>query len=230
VGPHPDALRHVGPPPPPAARVPEAPDLSPSDQPAARRRVAAFDFDGTITQRDTLGPFLASVVGRRRLRLALARRAPVLAATLVGLADRDDEKERLVGSLLRGYDADAIDAQGAAFAARLTRERPFRPDTMDRMAWHRSEGHEIVVVSASLDVYLVPLAPALGVDHVLCTRLARGQDGHLTGGFEGGNVRGPEKARRLRAWLGDEPAEIWAYGDSSGDRELLALADHPQRV
>lgn len=194
------------------------------------RRVAAFDFDGTITSHDSLGPFLARVVGRARLTRALALRSPVLAATLVGLADRDAEKERLIGRLLAGLDATELAAAGVAYAEELAAERPFRRDTLDRLAWHRSVGHEIVVVSASLDVYLEPLAPELGIDHVICTSLEADPAGRLTGRLAGGNVRGPEKARRLQAWLGDDPVELWAYGDSKGDRELLAFADHGERV
>ena len=53
-----------------------------------------------------------------------------------------------------------------------------------------------------------------------------GDDGILTGRLTGPNVRGPEKEVRLRHWLGDDLPEImWAYGNSSGDRELLAMAD-----
>lgn len=198
---------------------------------ATRRRVAAFDFDGTITRGDCLGPFLASVVGRARVYRALALRSPVLAGALVGLGDRDEEKERLVGKLLAGRSAAEIHDAGARFADRLASEQPFRTQALERLAWHRGEGHEIVIVSASLDVYLEPLAPALGVDHVLCTGLEAGTDGLLTGRLLGGNVRGSEKARRLRAWLGDRGrVELWAYGNGSGDRELLAMADHPVRV
>ena len=39
-------------------------------------------------------------------------------------------------------------------------------------------------------------------------------------------LRGSEKARLLKEWLGEEPAEIWGYGNSRGDREMLAMADH----
>lgn len=162
--------------------------------------------------------------------MALARRSPVLAAALVGLADRDAEKERLLGRLLKGLPAHDVAEAGEAFARHLLDTRPFRPDTLEHIAWHREHGHEIVVVSASLDVYLEPLGPHLGIDHVICTRLAVDESGHLTGMLDGPNVRGPEKARRLRDWLGDGPVELWAYGDSSGDRELLALADHPHRI
>ena len=57
-----------------------------------------------------------------------------------------------------------------------------------------------------------------------------GADGRLTGALRGANVRGMEKVCRLDEWIGDRPATVWAYGDSHGDRELLARADHPIRV
>jgi HAD superfamily hydrolase (TIGR01490 family) len=100
---------------------------------------------------------------------------------------------------------------------------------VERLGWHRSQGHEVVVVSASFTDYLRPVADRLGVDAVLATELEV-VDGRLTGRLAGANVRGAEKVRRLETWLGDEPAELWAYGDSSGDRELLARADHPVRA
>ena len=101
---------------------------------------------------------------------------------------------------------------------------------LERLRWHGGEGHEIVIVSASLDSYLAPLAPRLGVGHVISSSLEVDDHGLVTGRLVGGNVRGPEKASRLQAWLGDGPIELWAYGDSSGDDELLAMADHPTRV
>ncbi len=195
-----------------------------------RRRVAAFDFDGTLSHKDSLGPFLELVCGRAQLYRAMALRAPVLAGIAVGLGDRDAEKERLVGRLLSGRSATAVREAGTAYARSLTEGDALRPEMLERLAWHRAEGHEIVIVSASLDVYLEPLAPLLGVDQVLCTRLGVGPDDRLDGRLVGGNVRGPEKVRRVRAWLGGDPAELWAYGDSAGDRELLAEADHAHKV
>ena len=133
-------------------------------------------------------------------------------------------------SLLGGRTAGSVTGAGSAYADHLWERQKFRPEILERLRWHRSEGHEIVIVSASLDSYLTPLAPRLGVDHVISTSLEVDQSGLVTGRLAGGNVRGPEKARRLRAWLGDGPLELWAYGDSSGDDELLAMADHPTRV
>lgn len=195
-----------------------------------RRRVAAFDFDGTLSRKDSLGPFLELVCGRGRLYRTMAMRAPVLAGIAVGIGDRDAEKERLVGRLLAGRSVTSVRDTGSQYARALIEGDALRAEMLERVAWHRAEGHEIVIVSASLDVYLEPLAGLLGVDHVLCTRLGVGPDDRLDGRLEGGNVRGPEKVQRVRAWLDGDPAELWAYGDSAGDRELLAEADHPHKV
>jgi HAD superfamily phosphoserine phosphatase-like hydrolase len=87
-----------------------------------------------------------------------------------------------------------------------------------------------VIVSASLANYLRPVADSLRFDAVLATELEVADDGRLTGNLAGANVRGPEKPRRLDEWLGGSDAFVWAYGDSSGDRELWARADRSIRL
>jgi phosphatidylglycerophosphatase C len=101
-------------------------------------------------------------------------------------------------------------------------------------------GHRTVFVSASLASYLDPLAQSLGVERALCTDVAidagegdAGDDAVYADRLAGPNCRAEEKLVRLRRWLDDEDigeAEIWAYGDSRGDRELLAAAHHPTWV
>src|SRR4051812_40921465 len=170
------------------------------------------------------------MAGRRRVAGALAVQWPRIAAALAGLGDRDAAKVALVGRLLTGMPAATVAEAVQAFASRL--ERRLRPDMVEQLQWHQAEGHRTVIVSASLAVYLEPVGRRLAVDEVLATDLAVGDDGRLTGGLVGANVRGPEKACRLGAYLAaaGEECELWAYGDSKGDRELLAMADHPQRV
>lgn len=186
--------------------------------------LAAFDFDGTISRRDSLLPFLVAVRGRAAVAGAIARLTPQLAAMAVGRGDRDATKERLVAALLTGHSARELHAAGRRHADNLARH--LRPATLERVAWHRNEGHRLVMISASPSVYLEPLAAELGFDALLATELEVG-DGRLTGRLAGTNVRGPEKVARLDLWLGDRrPTEMWAYGDSAGDRELLDRADH----
>lgn len=191
--------------------------------------VAAFDVDGTLTIGDCVTPFLRRAAGRRLWTTLL--RHPLALVASAAHRDRDRLKE-LACSALRGIEATEIEQLGRAFAREVGEER-LRDDTVARLRRHRELGHTVILASASLDPYLMPLGSSLGVDAVVCTVLEQGLDGRLTGRLVGANCRGAEKARRVQEWLrenGLADAELWAYGDSSGDDELLALADHPLRV
>lgn len=187
--------------------------------------VAAFDLDGTVTRRDTLIPFLWFVRGPG-LAIDLLRAALALVGYALRLIPNWQAKERLLATTLGGQPIDALRAAGHAFA----RERlpaQVRSEALRRIAWHRERGHRLVLVTASLDLYVEPWAAAAGFDEVIASRLEV-VDGHVTGRLEGGNCYGPEKTRRLQERLGPtESYQLWAYGDSRGDRELLAAADHP---
>lgn len=192
------------------------------------RTVAAFDVDGTLTTRDCVLPFLSRVGGRWRVVRSAGRRPWLLLRTAVGRGDRDRVKAMVVGGAIRGTSRERLDDTGSAFAGEVGK-RWLRADVMERLQWHRGQGHAIVLVSASLRAYLEPFARDVlgGVDAVLCTDVETGPDGLCTGRLLGANCRAAEKARRLTEWLAGEPAVLWAYGDSSGDRELLGMAHHP---
>lgn len=192
------------------------------------RRVAAFDFDKTLSTRDNVLPFVRLAVGRSRLGLGLVRSSRHLVAAALDSRRRDAAKAALVRHTLAGVDESALERVALQFAGDV-RASHLRADLVERLTWHRDQGHETVIVSASFRNYLEPVARALGVDAVLATELEV-RDGRLTGRLVGANVRGAEKVRRLDAWLGAGEVELWAYGDSSGDDELLARADHPVRV
>lgn len=199
---------------------------------AARVPVAAFDVDGTLTTRDSVVPFLVLVAGRRPLVTGLRRHLPRLSGAL---ARRDRDTLRAVATLVAFRDRPVGDVVRAAqvHAETIRRDR-LRSDVVAVLAAHRAAGHRVVLVSASYEDYLVPLGERLGVDAVLGSRLEIDGD-RCTGRLDGPNCRGPEKVRRLDAWLGQQAlarddVELWAYGDSPGDRELLDWADHPTWV
>lgn len=193
------------------------------------RGVAAFDFDGTITRRDTLGPFLVHLVGRRAMVRAALPHAHRLGGAALGRVDRDLAKERYFVSLLAGRPAAEFTAAGTEYARRIVERAPFNPEVVERMAWHAEAGHRIVVISASLATYVAPVVATLGAHATLATEVEV-VDGRLTGRLVDGNVRAANKVTRLTAWLQGDAAEVWAYGDSAGDTELLAAADHPHLV
>ena len=196
--------------------------------------VAAFDFDGTLTDGGSVFPFLVSVRGYWPVLRAVALLSPeLLRAALVGGTAADQVKEKLFTRLLGGLPVDVVNERGRRFAGEHL-ARHLRADTKHRLDWHRRQGHHVVIVSASPECYVAPAAAMLGADAVVATRLAVGGGGLLTGGYEGQNCRGAEKYARLVVHLrahgllrnGDVQPELWAYGNSRGDLRLLNAADH----
>jgi phosphatidylglycerophosphatase C len=194
---------------------------------AATRRVAAFDLDGTLTTHDSVVPFLRLVAGTTRLSWSMVRHPVELTRGLVG-RDRDLLKAVATRAAFSGRRVDDVDRLGARHADRI-RSDWLRDDTVQALRAHRAAGDCVVLVSASYEAYLRPLGASLGVDAVLGTRL-EADDGVLTGRLDGPNCRAAEKVRRLHDWFaghggGRSAVDLVAYGDSAGDRELLADAD-----
>jgi phosphatidylglycerophosphatase C len=189
--------------------------------------VAAFDVDNTLTVRDCVVPFMRSVAGTRRLMNVMLSD---LGSTIqrVRRRDRDFLKAKFVHGVFEGKNAGEIQSLGARFASKIA-DGWLRSDVAARMRWHQEQGHVVILVSASLGAYLHPLGDLLEVDAVLCTELEE-VNGILTGKLDGKNCRGEEKASRVQKWCegAGMNAEdlVYAYGDSSGDVQLLELFSH----
>jgi phosphatidylglycerophosphatase C len=191
--------------------------------------VAAFDFDGTLTIGDTVVPFLRRFGRPGRLAGTALRQAWPIGTGIVR-RDRDRLRAIATAAALQGVPTDVLASVAARHADWIIAER-LRPDTVARLAWHRRQGHLVVIVSASYEVYLDRVAQHLDVQGVAGTRLEF-DDGRCTGRLLGANCRGAEKVERLRSWLAAHDLDrdqvtLWAYGDSPGDRELLESSDRP---
>lgn len=188
--------------------------------------VAAFDFDGTLTRRDTLLPFLIHALGTPAVMRHALILSPTLAGYGLGLIRNDVAKERVFAQTISGTDIGVLRDKAAEFAEHKL-PGLIRPEAIRRFDWHRKQGHRCVVISASLELYVKPWALKAGFDDVLASRLETREDGSITGKLSGGNCFGIEKVRRLEALLGARSGyTLYAYGDSRGDKELLSAADH----
>lgn len=189
--------------------------------------VAAFDFDGTLTRRDTLLPFLLHTLGAAAVARHALALSPTLAGYALGLIGNGVAKERVLVRCLAGMRMDELQQEGERFAA-LILPGLLRQEALHRLDWHKQQGHRCVVISASLDFYVQPWAIKAGFDDVIATHLETREDGRITGKLSGANCYGIEKVRRLEALLGArEGYSLYAYGDSRGDKELLSSADYP---
>lgn len=201
-------------------RAPDRAVRPPADAP---RPVVAFDFDGTLTAYDSFSDFLRWRTGWTRFVSGLARMAPALVRYAVD-RDRERAKAAAVAEFLAGLSRTELESEARAYAE-AEWERLMRPDALSAFARWKAEGARVVIVTASPEMTVAPFAERLGADELLGTRLALGPDGRITGALEGANCRGAEKVARLRARFGPDVRLAAAYGDTSGDREMLEIAE-----
>lgn len=193
-----------------------------------QRIIAAFDFDGTITTRDSLLPFLIYSTGLKTTYLYLASLIPTFIGFLLHIVSRQQVKERVLTKFFSGLPISWIHGLGDTFSHSKALEQLIKPNALQRIQWHLQQGHECILISANLNVYLDPWAKRMGFSHVISSNLESTPAGLFTGNLQGLNCWGPEKVRRLQDLLGPRNQYIlYAYGDSRGDKELLAFADHP---
>jgi phosphatidylglycerophosphatase C len=200
---------------------PQTPGEPPAPPPD--RDIVAFDFDGTLTVRDSFNAFLVWRTPPLRLLSGLVRLTP---AVLRYVFDRDRErlKSAAVATWLKGLTPEALQAQAEAFCAEVW-DRFMRPDAL--AVWRRwgEAGALRVIVTASPELTVGPFARRLGADELIGTRLKLDGQGRIAGPFDGRNCRAAEKIVRLEARFGPGVRLRAAYGDSSGDVEMLERAE-----
>lgn len=187
------------------------------------RPIVAFDFDGTLTIKDSFRAFLAWRVGPGRYAAGLFRLTPSLLAYLIH-RDRGRLKASATRVFLKGVSRNELDASARHFAEAHARKL-LRPDAVRTWKRWQALGAQLVIVTASPEPLVAPFARGLGADLLIGTRLAFDDADRMTGRFDGPNCRGEEKARRLKAVFGPNVRLEAAYGDTGGDKQMLALAD-----
>lgn len=193
------------------------------------RKVTVFDFDGTLTTRDTLLLFIRFAVGTRRFITGFLLFSPMILLMLLRLYDNGKCKEHVFSWFFKGMPHRDFASLGQRFASRITTIA--RDTTTTALARHREDGDTIYVVSASIEEWIRPYCEKLGVTDVVSTKAEVGADGRLTGRFATPNCYGAEKVRRLLAVEPDRDGYyLTAYGDSKGDEEMFALADEKVMV
>lgn len=186
------------------------------------KKLVLFDFDGTITTKDTLLEFIKFYHGSTRWFFGFAINSPWLVLMKLKLIPNWRAKEKILEWFFAGETLQRFNEVSAMFCRDVV-PGLIRPDALKTIRQYQSEGATVVVVSASAENWVDPWCKAYELP-CLATRLTV-KDNRLTGRISGKNCYGPEKEARIRAaYTLDDYDEIIAYGDSSGDREMLALA------
>ncbi|KIM03972.1 MAG: haloacid dehalogenase [Sulfurovum sp. AS07-7] len=186
-------------------------------------KIAFFDFDGTITTDDSLLKFIRFVVGNFKFMQGLAVLSPVLFLYKLKVIPNYKAKQLMLSYFFKGMSEKSFIEVAKKYSLEHI-DSIVREDAMKQIQWHQERGDQVVVVSASLECCLKPWCVIHNLD-VLATRL-KIKEGIVTGQFLTKNCYGIEKEHRIKeAYDLSNYTHIYAYGDSRGDREMLALAD-----
>ncbi len=188
-----------------------------------KRRIAFFDFDGTITTRDTLLEIIKFHRGRPLFYLGFLLNTPFLLAFKLGLISNYSAKQRVLRFFFRNMPLTEFQSRCDQFGIG-TLPSLIRPKATQEIQKLREGGATVVIISASAGNWISHWAATLDIP-LLATNLEV-QNERITGRIEGRNCYGPEKVNRIQAAY-DLSAydEVYCYGDSGGDKEMLELAN-----
>lgn len=186
-------------------------------------KLAFFDFDGTITSKDSLEDFIQDTIGELRYYVGLLKLSPMLISYKLKLIPNYIAKEKLITYFFKGMDANEFQKLADQYSLHQI-DNITRPKAIEKIKWHQDQGHKVVIVSASMACWLKPWCEKNNIE-LISTELEI-SDNRLTGKFSTKNCYGIEKENRVNEVYDlNEYDYIYAYGDSRGDKELLALAD-----
>lgn len=184
------------------------------------KKIYAFDFDGTLTTKDTLLEFIRFAKGTLAFGLGFLRYTHLLVLMKLGFYPNWKAKQKVFAHFFKGMSIDDFDALCQEFAA--SSKHLLRPKGIEAINKAQSEGSEVLIVSASIDNWVQPFFANV---KVLGTQIEV-VDGKLTGRFLTKNCYGQEKVNRILAlYPHRQDYHLTAFGDSRGDKELLAWAD-----
>lgn len=186
------------------------------------KQIAFFDFDGTITTKDTLLEFIKYAKGNFNFYLGFLIYSPFLVAYKLKIISNQLAKEKVLAFFFKNTIQENFDEKCRAFAKERL-PRLLRPKALAEISKLQKENIPVVIVSASPENWIRPWAESLQLD--LIATCMKTKDGRLTGKIEGKNCHGNEKATRINAGFKLSGYDkIYAYGDTSGDKPMLRLA------
>ena len=186
------------------------------------RKLYCFDFDGTLTHKDTMFLYL-KFYDATKYRIQFVKHIPLFILLKLKLADAEKVKKSFIASILKGERKTEIEKKSELFFQEFYPEL-FRENALQFIKNIDRENTECYIVSASLDIWVAPFAKEFQMK--LLTTQAEFKNDKFTGNFIGKNCNGAEKVNRIKEAIdGKKFDKIIAFGDTSGDREMLAWAN-----
>ena len=186
-------------------------------------KIAFFDFDGTITKDDSTAKFIRYFVGDIAFIKGIIILLPMIIAYKLKIVTNNEIKKRLITYFFKGIDIIYFTEKAKEFSLNML-DPLIRKKALDRINWHKSNGDKLVIVSASINLWLLPWCKKNKIS-LLATELEI-LNNKITGNLISKNCYGPEKVIRiLKSYDLLKYDYVYAYGNSRGDYEMLELAN-----
>lgn len=186
------------------------------------KKLYCFDFDGTLTYKDTMFLFLR-FYNQSKFQIQFLKHIPLFALLKLNLADAEKVKRSFVSAILKGEKKEVLEKKSIEFCEKYY-PSVFRENALEFIKNIDRSKTESYIVSASLDIWVKPFAEKLGMNYIATQ--AEFANGIFTGNFVTPNCNGEEKVRRIQLAInGHHYDKKIAFGDTSGDKPMLAWAD-----
>ncbi|MCO8084437.1 HAD-IB family phosphatase [Acinetobacter lwoffii] len=186
------------------------------------KTLALFDFDGTLYLHDSFTGFIFYALRKRHIVKRGLQILPWIQAYYLKLYPAHRMRPKLYASMFKNSDAEEILQLAQDYAQKLILK--LNPKLLEQLIQHQELGHKVVLVSASLDLYLKPVCSYLNID-LICSEVEI-KAGKTTGFYQTPDCSNTQKKIRiLEKYKLQDYAEIYAYGNSEEDEEMLSLAD-----
>lgn len=190
-----------------------------------KKNLALFDFDGTITTKDTFIPFLTFAFGWGKTLFLLAYLSPMAVCCLLGFCSRKKFKEAFFTRTIKGWSKSKFELVANSFYKQKVKKL-LKKSALNQIKTHLDQGDDLCLVSASPQDWLRPFTDEQKMN-LIATKLEI-KDGFYTGKISGKNCSKAEKVQRVEEIYNlKNYDEIYAYGNTGGDAEMLAIAHHP---
>ncbi|MBQ7662966.1 MAG: HAD-IB family hydrolase [Prevotella sp.] len=190
-----------------------------------RSEIVVFDFDGTLTTRDSFLVFIRYARGTHSYWRGMLECLPQIILYGLHLISNETLKQHVFGKFFSGMPYEDFCEKAREFSLSCI-DGFARKETVEILHEYVAVGHKVLIVSASVPEWIQPWASRHGVSKVLGTEIEVSEQGTLTGRLSTKNCYGAEKVRRfLEECPYRSSYKLTVYGDSRGDRELMSLAD-----
>jgi phosphatidylglycerophosphatase C len=189
-----------------------------------QKKLALFDFDGTITYKDSFLEFIKFYKGHFSYIIGLIVFLPVLFLVRAGFIKNSRAKESVLTYFFKNEPVKQFGFKCSEFSTKII-PNLVKSNALQAISGHLAKGDRVIVISASFEEWLLDWCKSMNLE--LIGSKIEVRDGVVTGKIDGKNCYGAEKVNRLKQYLDiSQFSEIYMYGDSKGDQQLLELANH----